>query len=171
MRGFGRRAWMVPIALAGLLAGRTAARAQTDNPEARVSLDLKDVQVANVVQLLGDVGGFQTVVDPDVSCGLTLKLRDARWQQAFEAVLKACRLGFEGPAPVLRIAPVQRLSEEAAARRRLEEARQPNREATITLFRLSYARAAEIAPLLKRYLSPRGQVSYDARTNTLIVVD
>lgn len=161
---------MIPIALAACLAGRSAGQ-QAANPEARVSLDLKDAQVASIVQLLGEVGGFQTVVDRDVSCGLTLKLRDARWQQAFDATLKACRLGYEGPAPVLRIAPVQRLTDEAAARRRLEEARQPNREAAITLFRLSYARAAEIAPLLKRYLSPRGQVSYDARTNTLIVVD
>ena len=37
--------------------------------------------------------------------------------------------------------------------------------------RLSYAKAAEVAPLLKRFLSPRGDVTYDARTNTLFVTD
>jgi type II secretory pathway component HofQ len=160
------------ISLLGFLAKPSAAQqSAVPNPEAHVSLDLKDAPIANVVALLGEVGGFQTVVDPDVSCALTLKLRDARWQQALEASLRACRLGYEGPAPVLRIAPVQRLAEESTARRRLEEARQPSREPVITMFRLSYARAAEIAPLLKRYLSARGQVSYDTRTNTLIVVD
>ena len=160
------------MALAGFLAGSSAAQQPAvANPEARISLDLKDTPIVNILALLGEVGGFQTVVDPDVSCALTLKVRDARWQQAFESSLKACRLGHEGPAPVLRIAPLQRLADEAAARRRLEEARQPNREPVISTLRLSYARAAEIAPLLKRYLSARGQVSYDVRTNTLIIVD
>ncbi len=156
---------------AGFLAAAARTQQPSATPEARVSLDLKDAPIANIISLLGELGGFQTVVDPDVSCALTLKLREARWQQAFETSLKACRLGHEGLAPVLRIAPVQRLSEEAAARRRLEEARQPNREPAITTFRLSHARAAEIAPLLQRHLSSRGQASYDARTNTLIVVD
>lgn len=141
------------------------------DPEARVSLDLKDAKVANVVSLLGAAAGVQTVVDPDVSCILTLKLREARWQQALESSLKACRLGYEGLSAVLRVAPLQRLADEAAAKRRIEEAREPNRKTAISIFRLSHARAAEIAPLLKRYVSPRGQVSYDARTNTLIVVD
>ena len=149
----------------------TAQETPAPDPETRVSLDLKDAKVGDVVSLLGAVAGIQTVVDPDVSCALTLKLREARWQQALEASLKACRLGHEGLSAVLRVAPLQRLADEAAARRRVAEAREPNRKTAISIFRLSHARAAEIAPLLKRYVSPRGQVSYDARTNTLIVVD
>jgi len=160
------RFFLALVALAG-----SAAAAQGPDAEARVSLDLKDAPVANVISLLGEAGGFQTVVDPDVSCTLTLKLREARWPQAFEASLKACRLGHEGLGAVVRIAPVQRLADESAARRRLDEARLPNREPAISLFRLSYARAAEIAPLLKRYLSARAVVTYDTRSNTLIVVD
>ena len=37
--------------------------------------------------------------------------------------------------------------------------------------RLSYARAQELAPIVKRFLSPRGEVVYDTRTNTLIIID
>lgn len=33
------------------------------------------------------------------------------------------------------------------------------------------AHAAEMAPIVKRLLAPRGDVVYDARTNTLIIVD
>lgn len=169
----GRRAASGWIFSAVFLVGFSVTAQQTPgpDPEARVSLDLKDAKVANVVSLLGAAAGIQTVVDPDVSCALTLKLREARWQQALESSLKACRLGYEGLSAVLRVAPLQRLADEAAAKRRVEEAREPNRNTAISIFRLSHARAAEIAPLLKRYVSPRGQVSYDARTNTLIVVD
>ena len=39
------------------------------------------------------------------------------------------------------------------------------------MYRLSYAQAAELAPLIKKFLSPRGEVIFDARTNTLIVTD
>jgi type II secretory pathway component HofQ len=39
------------------------------------------------------------------------------------------------------------------------------------MYRLSYAKAAEMAPLVKKFLSPRGEVIFDARTNTLIVTD
>jgi type II secretory pathway component HofQ len=41
----------------------------------------------------------------------------------------------------------------------------------VSAFRLSYARAAEMAPIVKRLMSPRGDVLFDARTNTIIIVD
>ena len=47
--------------------------------------------------------------------------------------------------------------------------RAPGVSGRLALFRLSYARAQQLAPLLDRILTPAGRVSYDARTNTLIV--
>jgi len=72
---------------------------------------------------------------------------------------------------ILRIAPTARLAAEHADSLKLQEARELARKPSVTTFRLSYARAAEMAPLVKRFLSPRGEVVYDARTNTLIVID
>jgi type II secretory pathway component GspD/PulD (secretin) len=37
------------------------------------------------------------------------------------------------------------------------------------VFRLSYARAEKIAPLLERMLPPQARITYDTRTNTLLV--
>ena len=53
----------------------------------------------------------------------------------------------------------------------LEEEREASRPRDLKTVRLSYARAETLAPLLKRLLSPRGDVTYDARTNTLLIVD
>ena len=53
----------------------------------------------------------------------------------------------------------------------LTEERALDRPLQTRVIRLSYARAAEVASLLKKYLSPRGDVAYDARTNTLFVTD
>jgi type II secretory pathway component HofQ len=85
-------------------------------------------------------------------------------------VLRACGLGLEEEGKVLRIAPRERLRTESEERRRLAEARGRSRTGTVATFRLSYARAAEIAPLLKRLL-PAGDVVFDTRTNTLLILD
>jgi type IV pilus assembly protein PilQ len=139
--------------------------------EARISLDLKDAQAVDVVRALAEVADFQVVFDPGVSCMLTLKLTGVRWQKALDLTLTSCGLGHEGEGRVLRIAPAARLIEESAARRRLDDERRLSGPALMTTFRLSYARAEEMAPLLKRWLSPRAVVTYDTRTNTLLVVD
>ena len=139
--------------------------------EARISVDLKDAPIVDVLRLLADVAGFQVVVDPGVSCTFSMKLTEVRWQTALDASLRSCGLGREEEDGVLRVAPTARLLEEAAARRRLAEERRASAPRTLTTFRLSHARAEQVAPLLKRWLSPRGEVNYDARTNTLIIVD
>jgi type IV pilus assembly protein PilQ len=122
-----------------------------------------------VVGLLADLGGFQVVFDPDTQCKLTLKLHEARWQTVLQTTLLACGLGQEDAAGVLRVAKASRLAEESAARRRLDEERLQGGPDRIALFRLSYARAESLAPLLKTRLPPGSQVTWDARTNTLIV--
>lgn len=138
--------------------------------EARVSLDAKDAPFADVVSVLAGAGGFQVAFDSGIDCRLTLKLHAARWRTALDTTLAACGLGLEEEADVLRVAKVQRLREEAEARRRLEHERAATPLGRLALFRLSHARAQEVAPLLTRLLPPAGRVSYDARTNTLVVV-
>jgi len=143
--------------------------AEAEEREARVSLDLKDAPVVDVVRVLAEAGGFQVVLDPGITCQLTMKLTGARWRSVLDTALSACGLGREEEGDVLRVAPVSRLREEAAARRRLEEERRVTPSGRLSSFRLSYARAQEVAPLLERLLSPVGRVTYDSRTNTLIV--
>jgi len=72
---------------------------------------------------------------------------------------------------VVRVAPAARLAQEAAAERRLAEAKRASSPRQEVRLRLSYARAAEIAPLLKSFLSPHGEAVFDERTNTLILLD
>ena len=59
----------------------------------------------------------------------------------------------------------------AAERRKFEEERRLAAPPQVSYQRLSYARAQELAPIVKRFLSPRGEVVYDTRTNTLIIID
>jgi len=155
----------------GLVVLACAALAAAPDGEARVSLDAKDAPIQDVVSLFAELAGFQVVFDPGVECKLTLKLHEARWVTAFDTTLRACGLVYEEEGGVARIANASRLAQEAADRRRLNEERGRGGSGRIALFRLSYARAQELAPLLKSRLKPGGDVTWDSRTNTLIVID
>src|SRR4029453_7362467 len=92
-------------------------------PTARISIDVKDANVIDVVRLLAEVGGFQVVADSGVSCKLTLKLKDVEWPTVLDVALRSCALAQEADGSVVRIAPPSTLLEEATQRRRLDEER------------------------------------------------
>lgn len=153
-----------------VLAGEGAA-ASSGDAEARISIDVKDAEITDVVRVLSEAVGLQIVFDPSAACRLTLRLKEVPWRSALEASLRACALGREEQGGVMRIAPVARLANEAQAERGLREQQERGRPLKMATFRLSYARAQDIAPLLKSLLSPPGDVVYDARTNTLVIVN
>jgi len=158
---------LAPFVLFGLsLAAPPAA-----SDETRISIQVKDADVKDVIALLAEAGGVQLVLDPEVSCRLTLALKEAPLGSVLDSVLRACGLGQEQEGGILRIARVSRLSEEARQRRTLEEERLRNRPRSMSLERLSYARAQEIAPLLRKLLPDGAEVVFDARTNTLIIIN
>ena len=130
---------MTPLALALVLAA-------SPPQETRLSIDVKDANVLDVVRLLAEVGGFQVVADAGISCTLTLKLKDVEWPTVLDLALRSCALADETDGNVVRIAPAARLLEEAAERRRLDEARRLNRPLRTDVYRLSYARAQSWLP-------------------------
>ena len=136
-----------------------------------MSVDFKDADVRDIVLLLAEVGHFQVVMDPGVACKLTLKLKDVRWDTALDLALRSCGLGYDAANGIYRIAPIAKLTAEKAQERRLAEERALSGPTRTIRYRLSYARAAELAPLLKKFLSPRGDVAFDPRTNTLFITD
>jgi len=139
--------------------------------ETRISVDFKDADVLDIVRLMAELGKFQVVAHPGISCKLTLKLKEVPLETAFDLALKTCGLGYEESSGIYRIAPTATLTAEHAAALKLAEGQRLNRPLKTRMYRLSYARAAEMAPLVKKFLSPRGEVIFDARTNTLIVTD
>jgi type IV pilus assembly protein PilQ len=165
------------VLAAGLLAAPIAradapAAARPAAPaEARISIDFKDADIVDIVRMMAEVGQFQVVVDPGVSCKLTLKLKEVPWDSALDVALRVCGLGSENDNGIVRVAAVDKLTAEHQARRQLAEEQKLNRPLRTVRYTLSYAKAAELAPLIKKFLSPRGDVVFDARTNTLIITD
>ena len=141
----------------------------------RLSLNFQDIEVRSVLQLLADFTGLNLVVSDSVVGNLTLRLKNVPWDQAMDIILKTKGLDKRKAGNVILIAP----TDEIAAREKLElEARKQVEELErlrTEFIKVNYAKAADMAALLKQadnaILSPRGSVSVDERTNTLLVKD
>jgi type IV pilus assembly protein PilQ len=136
-----------------------------------ISVNLKDVDLKDFFRLIHEISGLNVVLDPNVHGTLTVVLDDVPWDQALDIVLKNNDLARELEGNVLRIATVDTLKREAEARRAQVEAEAlAVDKVSVTRF-LSYAKAKDVIVTVKKFLSQRGDVVADDRTNAVIIND
>ncbi len=139
-----------------------------------ISLELKDADIKDVLRTFAKITGLNVVVDPDVSGSVTVNLENVPWDQCLDIVLRVNRLDYVVENNVLRVARIDRLTQEKAqqaAFRKESENAKPMR--TVTKI-LSYAKAGAVRSVLTSQsfiLSDRGSVVVDERTNQLIIRD
>ena len=137
----------------------------------RIDLDFKGADIHNILRLLADVGQVNVIVADDVRGDVTIKMRDVPWDQALDVVLRSKGLGSVREGNLLRVAPLPLLEKELEA----EIARQKQIADVLPtetrLIGVSYAEASNLSDKARDLLTPRGKISVDNRTNTLIVSD
>jgi type IV pilus secretin PilQ/predicted competence protein len=136
-----------------------------------ISVNLKDVDLRDFFRLIHEISGLNVVVDPAVKGSLTIVLDDVPWDQALDIVLMNNDLDKQLSGNVLRIATKQTLRREAEESRDLAKARAEAVDVVTTTRVLSYAKATAMAGTLKKFLSSRGDIIADDRSNTLIIRD
>lgn len=163
----------------------------------KISLDFQDIEVRRVLQLLADFTGINMVASDTVQGNITLRLKDVPWDQALDIILKSKNLDKRRNGNVIWIAPVSELikAEEEEAKAIAQSVKLAPLQTEY--IQLNYAKAADIEKLITEgknasnsrsgsntssgtdplgdsvgsLLSPRGTVSVDPRTNTLIIND
>lgn len=155
----------------------------------RVTFNFQDIPVRSVLQLIADISGINIVVADSVQGNVTLRLNNVPWDQALDIVMQARGLDKRERGNVVWIAPTPEI---AAREQAIEDARIAIEDRTPLLSEfipINYGNAEQIATLLTTsalratntgvnqsqvasgFLSPRGSVSFDVRTNTLLVSD
>ena len=136
-----------------------------------ISVNLKDVDLKDFFRLIHEISGLNVVLDPEVKGTLTIVLDDVPWDQALDIVLKNNDLSRQLDGNVLRIATVDTLKKEAENRRaQIEAEALAVDKVTMTRF-LSYAHSKDVVPAVKGFLTKRGDIVADDRTNALIISD
>jgi type IV pilus assembly protein PilQ len=136
-----------------------------------ISVNLKDVDLKDFFRLIHEISGLNVVLDPNVKGTLTIVLDEVPWDQALDIVLQNNGLDKQLSGNVLRVATRDTLKREAETQRDLEKA-QAEAVAPVTVTRvLSYAKAATMKDTLKKFLSTRGDILSDDRSNQVIIRD
>ncbi len=153
--------------------GRDVSGEQKSYTGEPIDLKVTNADVTEVLRTFAQISGLNIVVQPGVTGTVTAELENVPWDQAFEEVLKINNLGYEREGNVIRIAPNDVLKREAQDRQQLAQARALVLPLRTVMRRLSYAKAGDVANLLRSgtagLLTQRGSVIVDDRTNTLII--
>jgi type IV pilus assembly protein PilQ len=137
----------------------------------KISLDLQDADLINVMRLFAEVANLNIILSPEVKGKVTVRMVNIPWDQAMDIILKMNGLGYVLEDNILRIASVGALTKEAEDEMRSKEAKKKAEDLITRIIPVNYAKASEIEPTIKKSLSPRGETVTDTRTNTLIIKD
>ena len=157
-----------------------------------VTFNFQDVPVRTVLQLIADESNLNIVAADTVQGNVTLRLVNVPWDQALDLVLQAKSLDKRRSGNVVWVAPQKEIADFEQAK---EDARinlEERAEKVTEYIPVNYANAEDIARLLteeskgnqqgggqsggqsaqdRGFLSGRGSISFDKRTNTLLVID
>jgi type IV pilus assembly protein PilQ len=136
-----------------------------------ISVNLKEVDLRDFFRLIHEISGLNVVLDPAVKGTLTIVLDEVPWDQALDIVMQNNGLDKQLNGNVLRIATRDTLKREAETDRDLAKA-QAEAVAPVTVTRvLSYAKSSTMRDVLKKFLTTRGDILSDDRSNQLIIRD
>ena len=178
--------------------GASAMGAASSNSTVRysgkpVTFNFQDVPVRTVLQLIAEESNLNIVAADTVQGNVTLRLINVPWDQALDIVLQAKSLDKRRSGNVVWVAPQSEIAkfeqDKEDARISLEE----RAEKVTEYMPINYGNAEDIAKLLtedskgnaqsggqaqggqnsqdRGFLSSRGSISFDKRTNTLLVID
>jgi type IV pilus assembly protein PilQ len=163
--------------------------AEPEYSGSRVTFNFQDIPTRSVLQLIADVSDLNIVVADSVQGNVTLRLINVPWDQALDIVLQAKGLDKRRRGNVIWVAPQKEIADReeaiADARMKIED-----KEALVSDYiPISYGKAKDVAALLTKetqtnsagsaggqaqqrgFLSSRGSVTFDDRTNILLVSD
>lgn len=143
----------------------------------KLSLNFQDIEVRAVLQLLADFTDKNIVVSDTVQGNITVRLKDVPWDQALDIVLESKNLAMRENGNVIWVAPASELAAKEKQELEAMMSKQQLEPLVTEYIAVNFAKAADLVALIEKskgedkqsLLSPRGKVSVDERTNTLLV--
>lgn len=150
----------------------------------KLSLNFQDIEVRALLQLIADFTGLNMVASDAVQGSLTLRLKNVPWDQALDIILRTKGLAMRQNGNVILVAPADEIAgrekAELEAKKQIEDVSPLISE----MIQVNYAKAADLAKIVQGggsatgagssgagMLTPRGRLSVDERTNTLLITD
>ncbi len=129
----------------------------------RISLDLKGVDILDVLKLLSQKSGLNFIAGRNVTGRVTIFVNDVDVWQAFELIIGANDLAYERHGDIVTVMMAR--DYELLYGEKFQERKQS------LVLPLHYAKVAQVATVLNQIKSSVGRVVADEGSNTLILSD
>jgi TonB family protein len=134
-----------------------------DTKENRISLDIKGMDIVDVLKMISGRAGMNIVVGRNVTGRVTLFLKDVDIWGAFEIILLANDLAYERKGEIINV--MTQRDYELIYGERFQDKKQAK------IIQLKYAKAAELSRALNQLKTNIGRVIADEASNTIVLVD
>lgn len=137
----------------------------------RIRIKIKDADIHNVLSFLAECGRVNIVTSDEVKGTVTLMLNKVPWDQALDIILRTKGLDMVREGNIIRVAPREVIAAERKAELEKNQIKEQLKPILIRLVTVNHAEGKDMVDQVKGVLSERGTVTFDLRTNTLIVKD
>ncbi|MFA5084884.1 MAG: TonB family protein [Candidatus Omnitrophota bacterium] len=136
---------------------------QAAQDSGKISLDLKGMDVIEVIKMLAAKGNLNIVLGGDVKGRVTIFLKSVNLMDAFEIILIANNLAYDKRGDIIYVMN-QRDYEKIYGERYAEKK-------DVMIFRLKYSKAVEVSKALNQMKSKVGKIIVDEGSNTIVAID
>lgn len=127
--------------------------------ENRISLDIKEASIVNILRLISAKTGVNIIAGPEVTGTVSVRFQDVPLKGALDSILRARGFGYVEENGILRVTTIDRLGISRI-------------ETQTRIYHLNWTFAREVSESIRPLLtSDVGQMSVNASTNNLIITD
>ncbi|APC91816.1 type IV pilus secretin PilQ [Francisella opportunistica] len=157
---------------------RRNSRVEGFNVNEPISISFKDAPVQTVLQVLSEFAGLNLVVSSSVRGNISIDLKNVPWNEVMNIVLVSKGLATKKMSSILYVATAAEIAAQEQLELQTKRSLENNATLVTEFIPLNYTTAQSaqtvITSMAKQnggIMSPRGSITSDARTNTLIVTD
>ena len=139
----------------------------------KITLNVKDMKVEEILKIIADASGFNIIVGDEVKNlpNLTLNLTAIPWDQVLDTILALNKLVARKNGEILMVTTLAKATSEEKLQIEAKQLAQSQEALVTKVFPISHAELGPLSSIVKEYLTTRGKLSQDDRTNALIIKD
>lgn len=153
----------LPQGLAAQQYGQSVTAADTEVQPGKISLDMKGMDIVDVLKILALRGNLNIVAGKDVRGKVTLFLKNVEVMDALEIILVANGLAYEQKGNIINVMTDRDYE--------LLYGEKSYDKKVVKIVRLDFAKAAEVSKTLTQIKSKIGKVVVDEGSNTMVLID
>ncbi|API86852.1 type IV pilus secretin PilQ [Francisella uliginis] len=157
---------------------RRNSRVEGFNINEPISISFKDAPIQTVLQVLSEFAGLNLVVSSSVRGNISIDLKNVPWNEVMNIVLVSKGLATKKMNSILYVATAAEIAAQEQLELQTKRSLENNATLVTEFIPLNYTTAQSaqtvVTSMAKQnggIMSPRGSITSDARTNTLIVTD